>query len=115
SHKGWKVANIPIVVNSPLPKELFEVDQRKIVGLMIDSDSLMRIRRKRLEKFGQDAGGEYASMKHIQKEIEYAEIIFKKNRKWPVFNVTDRALEETASEIVKIVATRMNLPYEALL
>ena len=82
---------------------------------MIDADSLFRIRRKRLEKFGQDPGGEYASMAHIQKEIDYANDLFRKNRKWPVFNVTDRALEETAAEIIRIVANRLDLPYEALL
>lgn len=114
SHKGWKVANVPLVLNSPLPKELFEIDQRKIVGLLIDIDSLRRIRKNRLEKFGQDPGGEYASLAHIQKEIEYAHELFKQNRRWPVFNVTDRALEETASEIVKIVATRMGWPDSVL-
>jgi regulator of PEP synthase PpsR (kinase-PPPase family) len=114
SHKGWKVANVPIVLGTALPKELFEVDQRKIVGLIIDIDSLQRIRKSRLEKFGQDPGGEYASLSHISQEIEYAQGIFKQNRKWPVFNVTDRALEETAAEIVKIVAARMGLPDSVL-
>lgn len=110
SHKGYKVANIPLVLNSPLPEELFEIDQRKIVGLIIDADSLLRIRRKRLEKFGQDPGSEYASKEHIHKEIEYALGLFKKNRRWPVFDVTDRALEETASEILRMVNSRMGLP-----
>lgn len=114
SHKGWKVANIPLVVNTPLPEELFKIDQRKIVGLIIDIESLQRIRKNRLEKFGQDPGGEYASLGHIMKEIEFAHALFKQNKKWPVFNVTDRALEETASEIVRIVATRMGWPDSAL-
>lgn len=114
SHKGWKVANIPLVLNQPLPEELFKADQRKVVGLIIDMDSLQRIRKSRLEKFGQDPGGEYASMGHIAKEIEYAEEIFKKNKRWPVFNVTERALEETAAEITRIVATRMGWPDSAL-
>src|SRR6185312_3497438 len=107
SHKGWKVANIPLVLNSPLPKQLFEVDQRKIVGLIIDIESLQRIRKNRLERFGQDTGGDYASLSNIMKEIEYAHEIFKQNKKWPVFNVTERALEETATEITRIVAARM--------
>jgi regulator of PEP synthase PpsR (kinase-PPPase family) len=115
SHKGWKVANVPLVLNQTLPKELFEVDQRRVVGLIIDADSLYRIRRKRLEKFGQDPGSEYASREHIHTEIEYANDIFKKNKRWPVFNVTDRALEETAAEIIKIVATRLDLPFDSLL
>ena len=114
SHKGWKVANVPLVVGSPLPKELFEIDQRKIVGLIIDIESLQRIRKSRLEKFGQDPGSEYASLQHISDEIDYAHDLFKQNRRWPVFNVTERALEETASEIVKIVAARMGWPESAL-
>ncbi|MBK7844338.1 MAG: kinase/pyrophosphorylase [Bdellovibrionales bacterium] len=115
SHKGWKVANVPLVINTPLPEELFKIDQRKVVGLMIDGDTLLRIRRKRLEKFGQDPGGEYASIRYIEQEMEYAQSLFKKNRKWPVFNVTDRALEETAAEILRIVASRMDLPYDQML
>lgn len=110
SHKGWKVANVPMVLDTALPEELFKIDQRRIVGLIIDMDSLQRIRKNRLEKFGQDPGGEYASMSHISKEIEYAEKIFKQNKRWPVFNVTERALEETASEIVRIIAARLGLP-----
>jgi regulator of PEP synthase PpsR (kinase-PPPase family) len=114
-HKGWRVANIPLVLGQELPKELFEVDQRKIVGLIIDSDSLYRIRKKRLEKMGHTSGSEYADLRYIGKEIEYAHSLFKKNRRWPVFDVTDRALEETAGEIIRIVASRMNLPQDVLL
>ena len=114
SHKGWKVANVPVVLDRPLPEELFKIDQRRVVGLMIDMESLQRIRKSRLEKFGQDPGGEYASMSHIAKEIEYAENLFKQNRRWPVFNVTERALEETASEIVRVIGARLGLPDSAL-
>jgi [pyruvate, water dikinase]-phosphate phosphotransferase / [pyruvate, water dikinase] kinase len=110
SHKGWKVANFPLVLNSALPKELFAVDQRRIVGLLIDTDSLSKIRRNRLEKFGQDPGGEYARLTYIEKEIEYAQELFKQNRRWPVFNVTERALEETAAEIVRVISSRLGLP-----
>ncbi len=110
SHKGWKVANFPLVLNSALPKELFAVDQRRIVGLLIDTDSLSKIRRNRLEKFGQDPGGEYARLTYIEKEIQYAQDLFKQNRRWPVFNVTERALEETAAEIVRVISSRLGLP-----
>lgn len=114
SHKGWKVANVPMVLDTPLPEELFKIDQRRIVGLIIDIESLQRVRRSRLEKFGQDPGGEYASLSHIAAEIEYAERIFKQNRRWPVFNVTDRALEETAGEIVRVISARLGLPGNVL-
>jgi hypothetical protein len=114
SHKGWKVANIPMVLNTPVPEEVFKIDQRRIVGLIIDIESLRRIRKNRLEKFGQDPGGEYASLSLISKEIDYAVSVFKQNKRWPVFNVTDRALEETASEIVKVISSRLGLPDSVL-
>jgi len=109
SYKGLKVANIPMVVDQPLPEELFNVDQKKIVGLSIELEALRRIRKKRLEKFGQDPEGNYASLKNVSDEISFAEKIFSENRRWPVINVTDRALEETASEIARVVSSRLGL------
>lgn len=108
-YKGWKVANVPLVPDVPIPKQLEEIDQRRIVGLTIDPASLQRIRANRLEKFGQDPGGNYARIDKIYEEQEYAKKIFKKNKRWPVFNVTDRALEETASEITRIVCQRLGI------
>ena len=114
SHKGWKVANIPLILDTSLPRELFEIDQRKVVGLTIDEIKLRTIRQKRLENFGKDHGGHYANMDHIQKELNYADEIFKKNRRWPIVNVTDRALEETATEVTRIVSSRFGKPMDPL-
>lgn len=108
-YKGWNVANIPLVKGTPLPKQLFEIDQRKVVGLTIEPSSLQKIRKNRLEKFGQDPGGEYARLDNIYDEIEYAKQVFKQYKRWPVLNVTDRALEETASEITRLVCQRMGI------
>lgn len=108
-YKGWKVANVPLVPGVPLPDSLRHIDQRRVVGLTIDPTSLQRIRANRLEKFGQDPGGHYARIDNIYEELEYAKEVFKKNKRWPVFNVTDRALEETASEITRIVCQRLGI------
>lgn len=114
SHKGWKVINIPIVLGVPLPEELKQVDQKKIIGLTISQDKLQAIRKNRLEKFNQDPGGSYASLSQIHQEIEYARQIFKENRRWPVFDVSDSSLEETASEIVKFICSRMGIKRESI-
>jgi regulator of PEP synthase PpsR (kinase-PPPase family) len=109
SHKGWKVTNIPIVLGVPLPKELFTIDQKRIVALTIDLEKLAKIRKNRLEKLGQDLSSDYASSEYINNELEYANEIFAKNRRWPVFDVTEKALEETATEITKLIASRQGL------
>ncbi len=103
SYKGWKVANVPVVKDIPLPPRLFEVDQRKVIGLIIDPEALSRIRRERLIKMGEDGSGEYANFDRVVEEIEYCRDIFKKSRRWPVFDVTGKALEETAAEIEKVI------------
>jgi regulator of PEP synthase PpsR (kinase-PPPase family) len=107
SYKGWKVANVPVVKGIPLPERLFQTDQRKIVGLIIDAETLSRIRRERLLKMGEDPSGDYAKLENVLEEIDYCKEIFRKNRRWPVFDVTGKALEETAAEIEKAIRTSM--------
>jgi regulator of PEP synthase PpsR (kinase-PPPase family) len=114
SHQGWRVANIPLIKGFELPSELFEIDQRRVVGLTIDPSELSLIRRARLERLGQDRGGDYADPDKVNDEIEYANELFRKNRRWPVFNVTGKALEETASEIIKLMASRRLTPPHSL-
>ena len=114
SFRGWKVANIPLVLGIPLPENLTEVDYRKIIGLTIDIDNLIRIRKNRLKKFGWNFNREYADKAHILKEMEYSREIFEKHR-WPVVNVTDRALEETAGEVIRIIRARTGLSGDSFL
>jgi len=101
--KGWKVANVPVVKDIPLPDQLFTIDQRKVIGLIIDAETLARVRKERLIRMGEDGTGEYAKLDHIVEEIEHCKDIFKRNRRWPVLNVTGKALEETATEVEKFI------------
>lgn len=114
SHKGWKAANIPIVLGMDLPDELLKVDPRKIIALTIDPQKLTAIRKKRAEKLGVHQT-DYASLKHINEEVEYALKIFEKNRRWPVIDVTERALEETAAEIIRLVCARLGRKEDPLM
>lgn len=109
SQHGIKVVNIPLILGTPLPSELLEIDQRKIFGLTIDADALREIRKKRLSRLG--AGGHtgnYADHKKVIEELEWANTIFDQNKRWPVFNITNKALEETAAEILKLLSMRKN-------
>ena len=111
SHHGWKVCNIPIIRGFDVPKEIFDIDQRRIIGLTIDPENLATIRRARLERLGHDEGGEYADPEKINQEIEFSNEIYSRNRRWPIFNVTGKALEETSAEIIKLMESRRLTPY----
>ncbi|HAZ12066.1 MAG: hypothetical protein A2X86_06560 [Bdellovibrionales bacterium GWA2_49_15] len=109
SMNGLKVVNVPLVQGTALPKNLFLVDQRKIIGLTIDPEALLEIRRNRLSRLGaQDHAGDYATQSKVMEELEWANNIFKENKRWPVFNVTDKALEEVAADILKLLNMRKN-------
>jgi regulator of PEP synthase PpsR (kinase-PPPase family) len=114
SHHGWRVANIPLITGFEVPEEVYKVDPRKVVCLTIDPEELMKIRRTRLQKLGQKEGGDYADLENIVKEVEYARELFAKNRKWSVFDATDKAIEETASEIIKLMSARKLIPPRSL-
>lgn len=114
SHQGWKVANVPLILGFEIPKIIFSLDPRKVIGLTINPHDLAVIRRARLEKLGQDRGGEYADPDKVIQEVEYANELFKQNRRWTIFNVTGKALEETASEIIRLLASRRLTPAHTL-
>lgn len=96
---GYKVANIPIVLNLPLPKELQKVKPERVVGLVIDSQRLMEIREARLEKLNQRVAG-YADLDVIGRELNYCREIYRQNPRWGIVDVTGRAVEEVATDVI---------------
>lgn len=105
-HKGYKVANIPLVPGIEPPIELLKVDQNKIIGLIIDPSRLAEIRIARVATLGTDDTGDYADIEKIFEELEWSREIFKRNKRWPILDVTGKALEENSVEIEKIILSR---------
>src|SRR4051812_46502812 len=102
AQKGIKVANCPLVLGVDPPAELDAVDSRRCYGLTIQPEMLVRIRQARLSHLGMPADSSYAMRDHIQREISYAQEIFRNHPDWPVIDVTNKAIEETASDIVRL-------------
>jgi regulator of PEP synthase PpsR (kinase-PPPase family) len=101
AHEGYRTANVPLVRELGPPPQLFEVDQRRIAALTIDPEALQIIRRERLRRYHHPDGTRYAELRHIEEELEYSRGIFRQNRLWPVIDVTGKAIEETANEVLK--------------
>ena len=68
---GHKVANVPIVKGIEPPKELFELDPAKIVGLTIHADRLAEIRRARVRNLGAN-NRRYAELTEVYDELDEA-------------------------------------------
>jgi hypothetical protein len=110
AQKGFKVANVPIVMGIDLPKTLFEVDPEKVFGLTINPVVLQTIRRARAKTlgFGDDVRSSYSEMDHVRMELEHASKIFALNPVWPVIEVTGKAIEETAAVVLRLFQDRKN-------
>ncbi|KAL3685714.1 hypothetical protein R1sor_003736 [Riccia sorocarpa] len=110
AQKGYKVANVPLVFGIDPPKELFEIDQNKIFGLTINANFLKAIRLARHRHLGvaEESRASYSDMEHIRKELEYSRKLFAQNPRWPVVEVTGKAIEETAAVILRLYHERRN-------
>lgn len=101
ANKGLKAINIPLMPEVEIPNELFEVDRKKVFGLVINPLQLIEIRKKRLDKFHRmPTGIEYASDARILEEFEFADKIMRKVG-CKTIDVTQRAIEDTALIILK--------------
>ncbi len=106
AHRRMRVANVPLVPEVHPPEELFQIrDKGKVVGLTIRADKLNAIRRERLRSLGLTPTANYASHERIAMELEYAEGIMRRLGCY-VIDVSDKAVEETASLILDYVHRR---------
>ncbi len=101
---GYKTANVPIVPGVEPPRELEDVDPRKIVGVTIDAESLAAIRNERARGM-RGAKRRYADLAEIYEELERAEQIHRRLG-CPVIEVSNLAIEETARRIIRLVEQR---------
>lgn len=99
AHRGWKVANVPLVNGIDLPQQLFEIDPKKIAALVIDPQRLVEVRAARLRNLGQDPRAAYADYEEIEEELKHAKKLFRKYP-WVVIDVSSKAVEETANEVL---------------
>lgn len=102
AHKGYKVANVPLVPEVSPPEELFKIPRKKCVGLIINPEKLNSIRKERLKNLGLTTKANYASYERILEELDYAEKIMKRIG-CPIINVSEKAIEETADYILNVL------------
>lgn len=103
---GYKAANVPLVPGITPPSELFSVDRWRIIGLTMDADRLQAIRNQRVRNMGGFGNRDgYADLAHIYDELDEVGLTMR-DLGCPVLNTTGVALEENASRIVDLVASR---------
>ncbi|MDB5037296.1 MAG: hypothetical protein JWQ35_824 [Bacteriovoracaceae bacterium] len=109
AHKGYKVANIPLVFGIDPPQNLIDSSKKgvPIFFLTIEATHLARIRQARFDRLGTapNHSDTYVDLKRIQEELDAGKLLARRH-KWTVIDVTNKAIEETASEILLLVSSK---------
>jgi hypothetical protein len=102
---GWKAANYPLVQGIDVPDELFQIDNRRVVGLTIDPTHLISHREQRQRRLGTHGKSAYTDPLAVYEELEAAETLFKRGN-FSTIDVTAKPLETTADEIIQLLTRR---------
>jgi len=101
AYRGWHVANIPIILGFDPPHGIFEIPRTKVVALMARPHWLEGIRGERVRRMSRGLSMSYAEPAYIKEELAWFHQILARGG-WTVLDVTNKAVEETAAEIIAL-------------
>ena len=105
ANRGVKSANVPLVPGLPDPPGLAE-PRCPVIGLTLDPRALIEIRRHRLRMIGQSPmrqdTNDYIDAESVKEELLWARRLCNR-RGWPVIDVTQRSIEETAATVLQLM------------
>jgi len=105
ANRGYKVSNIPLVPGVPLPESIETLTRPLIVGLTNNPEQLVELRRTRLKEMNEQNETAYIDLERVKAELVEARRLFARNN-WPVIDVSRRAIEETAAEVIALLHAR---------
>ncbi|MCC6422045.1 MAG: kinase/pyrophosphorylase [Phycisphaerales bacterium] len=106
AQQGYRVANVALAMGIDPPAQLLALKE-KVVGLVIDPMQLSEIRTNR--QTGWRMGNtSYNDPQSVSREVAWSKKLFV-SRGWPILDVTDQAIEETAARIVNLL--RLEKPF----
>ncbi|MGB9152457.1 MAG: pyruvate, water dikinase regulatory protein, partial [Alphaproteobacteria bacterium] len=102
--RGVRAANVPFIPGHAMP-DLSELKKPLVVGLTKDPDSLIAIRRNRLQLLHEGRETAYVDPELVRAELQEARRYFARLG-CPVIDVSRRSIEETAAEIMMLLSKR---------
>jgi [pyruvate, water dikinase]-phosphate phosphotransferase / [pyruvate, water dikinase] kinase len=110
ANRGVKTANVPLVPGIAVPPKLEGLAQPLVVGLTASPERIVQIRQNRLLGLRAVHDAEqYVDRQAVAAEIASARKLCGKHN-WPIIDVTRRSIEETAAEVMALLAARRRHP-----
>ena len=103
--RGIKAANVPLVPGVQIPPALVSPQAPLVVGLIVDPARLSLIRSARLTSLHQNENTDYSDFDALRRELLAARRLFNLHD-WPVIDVTNRSIEQTAAMIIDMLEAR---------
>ena len=101
-YSGIRAANVPLFPEHETPKELLELDPRRVIGLTTNPHRLQSIREARMRGWGMDPFDEYGEKHRIAQELRSAHELMEKHG-WRCVDTSYKAIEEIAREVIHLL------------
>ncbi|MEG2937018.1 MAG: pyruvate, water dikinase regulatory protein, partial [Vagococcus sp.] len=98
ANRSFKVSNLPLIPEVPVPKEIFQIDSRRIIGLTADPEYIRKVRQSRLVSLGLTGSSSYVSLERIKEELKYSQNLYQQLGA-TIINVENKSIEESAQLI----------------
>lgn len=103
---GWRMANVPLIPELPVPPGLSALDRHRVIGLTMEAGQLLFYRRQRQRRLGTRPLGAYVDPAKIHQEMEAARALYR-HHGFFALDVTDKPIEASADEIVDLITRRL--------
>jgi [pyruvate, water dikinase]-phosphate phosphotransferase / [pyruvate, water dikinase] kinase len=100
--EGWRVGNVPVIHERPVPESVLALPRNKVVGLVLDPTRLAEVRRSRLDYLSPGSQTAYDDEESVRDEVQWCRRLFA-HHGIRFIDVTQKAIEESAHEVLSIV------------
>jgi regulator of PEP synthase PpsR (kinase-PPPase family) len=104
AYRGWFVANVPVILEIPQPRELLMLPSERVFCLVTTPERLLELRRARAGS-ANIPNEPYASPAQIQRELFHSRRL-SRDHGWRQIEVAGKSVEEVAREIIMLLSDK---------
>jgi len=103
--RGIRAANVPLIPGCPVPDELTKLKSDRVIGLTMNPAHLASLRRTRVDQMSHLEVTDYADPHSIRVELNGLRRLMTTHG-WTCIDVSYKAVEELAGQIIKMIPRR---------
>lgn len=103
--RGVRAANVPLSAGREISSALANLEPQRVVALTMNRSRLQALRETRMSRFPKGTAADYTDVDEISRELRYIRSLITKYG-WHCLDVSYRAVEETAGEIIRLLEER---------